>query len=540
MNIRNGELLFPAAVAAVAAAMAGPLRAATQPAPNILICISDDQSFPHASAYGSQWVRTPAFDRVAREGLLFLQGFTPNAKCSPSRACLLTGRQSWQLGAAANHGALYPAGYRTFVEALGAAGYATGYTGKGWAPGDPGRVGGEPRRLTGPEFNRRRWTEPRPALSPVDYAANFEEFLATRRPGQPFCFWFGAMEPHRPYARGSGRAAGRRGGEIDRVPGYWPDTEAVREDLLDYALEIEHFDTQLARLLAALEARGELDRTLVIVTSDNGMPFPRVKGTTYDVSLHLPLALRWPAGVVRPGRAVSALVSLIDLAPTILEVAGVNPAGAGMEPCEGRSLGPILRDEAAADERRDFLVFGQERHDLGRPGDAGYPVRGIIRDGFLYARNHAPDRWPMGDPITGYLNTDGGPTKSLILDQNRRGLNHWLWELNFGRRPAEELYDLSRDPDCLVNLAGEERHAARRTAMSAQLTDELRRQGDPRLEGRGDEFDRHPFFSPQRNFYERFLRGERLSAAWVERGDFEAADFDPERPLQPREPAPIR
>lgn len=527
MNIRNGKCAaaLVSGAALFAAAWARP--------PNVLVCVSDDQSFPHASAYGTRWVRTPAFDRIAREGLLFTRAYTPNAKCAPSRACLLTGRQSWQLGAAANHNAHYPAGQRTFMEALGDGGYATGFTGKGWAPGDPGRIGEEPRRLTGREFNDRRWPARTPGLSPIDYAANFADFLRTRAPEQSFCFWFGAMEPHRPYARGSALAAGRRLDEIERVPGYWPDSDIVRSDLLDYAHEIEFFDAQLARFIALLEENGELEHTLIIVTSDNGLPFPRAKGTTYDASLHVPLAMRWPDGIGRAGRTVDALVSLVDLAPTIMEAARVDAAEAGMEAFAGMTLGPLLRDEPDASAARAMLVFGQERHDLGRPGDAGYPVRGLIRDGFLYSRNFASDRWPMGDPLTGYLNTDGSPTKTLLLEENRAGRNHWQWELNFGRRPGEELYDLSRDPDCLQNLAGDPQQAARRDAMSAELRAELRRQGDPRTTGGGEEFDRYPSASPLRGFHERFLRGERLSAPWIEPTDFEAADFDPEGPLRP-------
>ncbi len=529
MRIRSGKRMLAALMGA-----ASLLTTTAARPPNVLICVTDDQSFPHASAYGTRWVRTPAFDRVAREGLLFTNAFTPNAKCGPSRAILLTSRQSWQLGAAANHVAYYPEGKRTFMEALGGAGFAVGYTGKGWAPGDPGRIGDRPRELTGKEFNEQRWPERVPGLSPIDYAANFAEFLRARERDQPFCFWFGAMEPHRPYARGAALAAGRTLDEIDRVPAYWPDNDTVRSDLLDYAREIEFFDAQLARFLALLEEHGELDRTLIIVTSDNGMPFPRAKGTTYDASMHIPLAMRWPGGIARAGRQIDALVSLVDLAPTILEATAVDAKTTGMEAFAGTSLGPLMRDEHDAAAGRDALIFGQERHDLGRPGDKGYPVRGIIRDGFLYARNLATDRWPMGDPITGYLNTDGGPTKSFILEENRHGRNHWLWELNFGRRPAEELYDLARDPDCLRNLSGELEHAPRREAMAAELMAELRRQDDPRVVGAGNEFDRYPYASPLRGFYERFVRGERPPTPWIESTDFEPSDFDPERPLRPR------
>ncbi|MGH8021470.1 MAG: sulfatase family protein, partial [Opitutaceae bacterium] len=506
--------------------------------PNILFCISDDQSFPHAGAYGAEWVRTPAFDRVAREGLLFMRAYTPNAKCSPSRASILTGRNSWQLEEAANHSPAFPAKFRGFMEALAAHGYATGHTGKGWAPGDPGEIDGRPRELTGPKFSDLKTEPPTKAISNVDYAGNFAQFLEQKPRGQPFCFWFGAQEPHRRYAEGSGvKLGGKSPADIDRVPRHWPDNPTVRGDMLDYAFEIEHFDRHLGRIIEHLEQAGELENTLIVVTSDNGMPFPRAKGATYELSNHLPLAIRWGSGIAQPGRKVDDYVSFVDFAPTFLAAAGLGQRESGMQPFGGSSLLPILRDTSPAAGRvqpgRDSLILGQERHDVGRPGDVGYPVRGIFRDGFLYLRNFEPGRWPMSDPITGYLNTDGSPTKTLILAENRQGINHWLWTLNFGRRPPEELYDLEADPDCMTNLAARPEHAARREAMQRQLFDDLKKQDDPRMAGNGEVFDNYRYSGAVADFHARFMRGERPSTGWVNPTDFEAADFDPERPLAP-------
>lgn len=506
-------------------------------APNILICLADDASYQHFSANGCNWVKTPAFDRVAREGLRFTRAYTPNAKCAPSRATLLTGRNSWQLESAGNHGGYYPAGYRTFVEALGAHGYFTGFTGKGWAPGDPGQMDGKPRQLTGPVFNALTTKPPTTGISSIDYAANLAEFLNKKPADQPFCFWYGSQEPHRDYAYGSGvKIGGKSTDRIDRVPPFWPDTEAVRNDLLDYALEVEYFDAQLGRMLDLLAKAGELDNTIIVVTSDNGMPFPRIKGTTYEASLHMPFAIRWPGGVVQPGRVVPDYVSFIDVAPTLLELAGLEAEAVGMAPVEGKSLAGIFRNESPGqiEAGRDSLVFGQERHDLGRPDDVGYPARGLFSDGFLYVHNFEPGRWPMCDPITGYLNTDGGPTKTAILDQNRLGVNHPLWVLNFDRKPADELYDLERDPDCMFNLAADPLFTGRRDTMRDRLFAELKRQRDPRMEGKGEVFDRYPHASANRDFYNRWMKGERLKAFWVEKTDFEAPDFDPERPLAPK------
>ncbi|MEI6467534.1 MAG: sulfatase-like hydrolase/transferase, partial [Verrucomicrobiota bacterium] len=334
---------------------------------------------------------------------------------------------------------------------------------------------------------------------------------------------------------GSGVKVGHKSlAQIDRVPSNWPDTATVRNDMLDYALEVEYFDQQLGRMLDLLQQAGELENTIIIVTSDNGMPFPRAKGTTYELSLHMPLAIRWPAGIAQPGRTVQDYVSFIDIAPTLLEFAGLSATSAGMEPPQGRSLSGILKNQngASVEPGREALIVGQERHDLGRPNDVGYPARGLFLDGFLYVHNFEPARWPMCDPVTGYLNTDGGPTKTEILAQNRQGINHALWVLNFDRKPADELYDINRDPDCVFNLAADPAFTARRETMQARLFAELRSQRDPRMEGRGAKFDEYPHAYANRDFYNRWMKGERLKANWVEETDFEASDFDPERPLR--------
>lgn len=525
MNLRIVCVLFGLAASVVAA----------ERRPNILFAISDDQSFPHAGAYGTKWVSTPAFDRVAREGLLFMRAYTPNSKCAPSRAMILTGRNSWQLEEAANHANNFPAKFRGFMEALAANGYVTGHTAKGWGPGNAGTIDGKPRQLTGPAFNERKAPAPTGAMNPIDYAGNFAAFMDRKPAGQPFCFWYGGTEPHRRYAYGSGIKLGRKSlDQIDRVPAFWPDNETVRTDMLDYAYEIEHFDQHLGRILAELEKRGELENTLVVVTADNGMPFPRAKGASYELSIHLPLAMRWGAGITKPGRRVEDYVSFIDFAPTFLDVAGVAHAESGMQPITGRSLRPIFRDDQPRPGRvrlgGDYVLIGQERHDVGRPGDVGYPVRGIVRDGFLYLRNFEPTRWPMCDPIAGYLNTDGSPTKTLILEENRRGVNHWRWALNFGKRPAEELYDLRNDVDCMTNLASDPRHTERREAMWAQLSADLTAQKDPRMAGQGEMFDKFPHLANP-NYWEDFTKGRKQRTGWVEDSDFEQPGFDPERPL---------
>ncbi len=349
-----------------------------QPArPNILFAIADDASFPHMGAYGTDWVDTPAFDRIAAEGLLFMRAYTPNAKCAPSRAAILTGRNSWQLEEAANHWPYFPAKFKTYAEALTEQGYHVGYTAKGWAPGVAEDADGNPRQLTGQRYSDVKLTPPADHISDVDYAANFEAFLDDHEGDAPFVFWYGSLEPHRAYEYGVGaRLADKALEEVDHVPAFWPDTDSVRTDMLDYAYEIEHFDQHLGRMLALLEARGELDNTLVVVTADNGMPFPRVKGQAYELSNHLPLAMMWPDGIANAGRTIEEFVSFIDFAPTFLSLAGLDAETVGMQPITGRDLMPVFAN--TPHDMREHVLIGKERHDIGRPNDAGYPMRGIV------------------------------------------------------------------------------------------------------------------------------------------------------------------
>lgn len=489
--------------------------------PNILICVADDAG--HFSAYGHPWVSTPAFDSVAARGVLFNNAFTCNAKSAPSRACMITGRNSWQLEEAANHWCNFPAKFKSLAEALGEQGYTTGFTGKGWGPGVAKTDDGTDRRLTGKAYNKIKTTPPTPDISPIDYAANFERFIAERPADQPFCFWYGAKEPHRGYEYGSGLAAGKTLADIDSVPSYWPDNEKVRTDMLDYALEVEHFDRHLGRILHTLDSIGELDNTLVIVTSDHGMPFPRVKGQDYYFSNHIPLAVMWGDRLSDPGRTDNQLISIIDFAPTILQATGIDQASTGMEPIEGKSFMDILCPGEYEQPARDFVLMGKERHDVGRPDDQGYPIRAILRGNYLYIHNYEPDRWPAGDPSTGYMNVDGSPTKTEIIQARHNPATHRLWELSMGKRPEAELYDISTDPLCMNNLADSPELADTVRRMETELTALLTAQGDPRMEGNGAIFDNYPNMSTSRLFYNHFQNGEILPFKWINE-----SDFDPE------------
>jgi arylsulfatase A-like enzyme len=467
--------------------------------PNILFAIADDWSRDHAGAYGCSWVNTPAFDRVAREGVLFSNCFTSNPKCSPCRASILTGRNTWQLEEACNHFGLFPKKWPVYPDLLESAGYCVGYTGKGWGPGDF-QAGGFSRNPAGPNFSEHRARPPLNSMSNIDYARNFQAFLDSRDDGQPFCFWYGATEPHRAYEEGAGIRAGRDPRSVE-VPAYFPDNGTVRGDLLDYALEVEWFDEHLGRMLAHLEQIGELDDTIIVVTSDHGMPFPRVKGQIYDDGFSLPLAVRWGAGA-SPGWVIEDFINVRDFAPTFLQAAGVEIP----DSVTGRSFLDALAGDGSGwvDPSRNRMLVGKERHDIGRPFDAGYPVRAIRTPEYLYIHNYEPDRWPAGNPETNYPNVDNSPTKTLLTSRFDES-----YRLSFGKRPREELYLVSEDPDCINNLARDPEHRAMKERLRGEMEAALRAEGDPRMLGEGWIFDTYEYTGARDHSYEAWLEHHR-------------------------------
>ncbi|MFW6308788.1 MAG: sulfatase [bacterium] len=453
--------------------------------PNILLAIADDAS--HMGAYGYDFVNTPNFDWVAKEGILFENAFTGNPKCAPSRASLLTGKHTWQLEEACNHWGIFPSKFDVYPNLLEESGYFIGFTGKGWAPGD-WEKGGFDHNPAGYAFNNNYLTPPESSINNKDYAANFEDFLSQKPEGKPFCFWYGGHEPHRAYNEGQGKRAGKNIENVE-VPAYLPDNEIVKNDLLDYAFAIEWFDQHLGRMLEKLEEEGELENTLVVVTSDNGMPFPRVKGQMYEFDFRMPMALCWPEKTTG-GRKVKDLIDFIDLAPTFLDAAGLSVSSA----MAGKSLMNIIEaeDSGYIDQTRDSVFLGRERHDLGRKNDLGYPVRCIRTSKYLYVRNFKPNRWPAGNPETGFTNCDSSPTKSLILNQYENGKDYY-YDLCFGKRPEEELYNIVEDPECINNLAYRDYYQELKKELWQKLKKKLKETDDPRIFGNGDVFEKYEY-----------------------------------------------
>ncbi len=444
--------------------------------PNILFAFADDWGWPHAGAYGDPVVKTPNFDRLAREGALFHHAYISSPSCTPSRGAVLTGQHFWRLEGAGNLWSVFPDKFDTYPELLEKAGYHTGARGKGWGPG------------------RTETASRRPAGR--DNPRSFGDFLKQRPKDKPFCFWLGTSDPHRPYAKGSGEKSGMDLSKIKLFP-HFPDSLEVRGDVADYYFEVQRFDKLVGDAIAALEKAGELDNTIVVTSGDHGMPFPRCKANNYDCGARVPLAIHWPAKI-KPGTVVDDFVSLTDLAPTYYEAAGVPIP----DDVTGGSLLPLL---AGHDKRdRSYVLHGKERHVPGQeaPDMGGYPCRAIRTREFLYIHNFRRDRWPAGTPHydkaaipnAWLADCDNGPTKTYIVENRDKDTVHRrAYDLSFAKRPADELYDLKQDPGQLVNVAADPAYTSTMQELKARLFAELKRTGDPRVTSEGPDFDKFPY-----------------------------------------------
>ncbi|MFK7911076.1 MAG: sulfatase [Akkermansiaceae bacterium] len=445
--------------------------------PNILFCMADDWGWPHAGAYGDKVVSTPTFDRIAKEGVLFEHAFVSSPSCTPSRNATLTGQQFYRLEEGGNLWSTLDVKFPNFMMLLQNAGYQIGHERKAWGPGNY-KKGGYKKTPCGPR-------------------TTLEKFLENRKQGQPFCFWLGTSDPHRAYKKGSGRLKGIKVDEI-YVPEFYPKHDNIKSDIADYYFEVERWDSRVGEALKLLKEKGELENTIVIMTGDHGMPFPRCKGNLYDWGVRIPFAMRW-GNKIGAERKVTDFISLTDIAPTLLKAAGVNIP----KQMTGSSLLSLLESKKSArvEERRDHVIIGRERHVPSQkdPSLDGYPSRAIRTDEWLLILNLKPERWPAGAPdganahIKHFADCDNGPTKTHIMGLKDDPEQKKFYQLNFGKRPAMELYDCRADPDHAQNLASDPKHADTIKMLKSKLLDYLKETKDPRFTSENPEFDRYPY-----------------------------------------------
>jgi len=457
--------------------------------PNILLVMADDWVWPYAGAYGDSFAATPYFDRIAREGVLFTHAFCAAPSCTPSRLSILTGQYPHRLNEGADHMVKFPKSYDVYPEMLERAGY---YVGK---------------YKKGASFGSMQGTDWEHDPAGEDYKS-FAVFLDQNLQGKPFCFWYGSSQPHRPYHMAAAINKDLFIQRINRikVPDYLPDCQEVRLDMLDYAFAIESFDRDLHTAIYMLEVRNLLDNTIIIVTSDNGMPFPRGKGNCYDAGMRMPLAIMWPNHIAG-GRICDEMIHLSDLAPTILEAAGLSPTA----DMTGLSFYHLLMDSLSSREEgstrdgrtemdsshrtRDAVFLERERHNVGRGGDANatgmlsYPIRAVRTKDFLYLVNLRPDLWPACDPPD-FKDVDPSPTKEQILKyRNAPDSLAYYFELSFGKRPREELYDVHSDPYQIHNLATDPEYRRIKKKLWERLRRWMVETKDPRANGEDNRWD---------------------------------------------------
>lgn len=456
------------------------------PPPNILILMSDNQSWNHLGCYGDRVVRTPNIDKVAAQGLRFTHAFCAAPSCAPARAGMLTGQDIWRLEEGANLWGILPVKFEVYPEKLEKSGYITGFQGKGWGPGSyeaSGRTGNP----GGTAYN------------------SFEEFIGAATSDKSWFFWFSSTDPHRPFAgsntasyffatssadnlgsfslgSGSGKASGMN---IDNVfvPPYLPDNDTVRSDICDYYSEIERFDREVGHILEKLTESGQSDNTIIIICSDNGWQMPCGLANLYDAGTRVPLVISWK-GKITEGRVVEDFVNLNDLAPTFLELAGLEIP----EYMTANSLTNILFSEKSGriEKSRDHIITARERHAFCRQNGLGYPCRAIRTYDFLYIRNYEPDRWPAGDPplfgdIDAHMLHYPSPTKvNMMINKDKPEVKP-LYDHAFMKRPPEELYDLQKDPWQLNNISDNSDYQNIKSGLSKKLNDYLETTRDPRI-----------------------------------------------------------
>lgn len=480
-NLSRRQFLKTACVSAIAVTLSGgcakSLENVSQKRPNILFALADDWGWPHAGAYGDKVVKTPTFDRLAREGVLFEHAYVSSPSCAPCRSSIVTGQQFYRLGEGANINGTLDINEPNFMYMLRGSGYDIGHWKKAWGPGDAA-VGGYTESPCGPQIK-------------------LSKLLAKRDKNTPFCFWLGTSDPHRPYEKDSGRNSGMDLSKV-HVPKSLPDNEIIRADIADYYFEVQEWDADVTNAIKQLEKAGELENTIVVMTGDHNMPFPRGKCNLYDWGSRVPLAIRWGKNI-KGGRKVSDFTSLTDLAPTFLQAAGMKIP----EQMTGKSLMGILtsKKEGRVDKKRDFMVYGKERHMPAQkaPSLDGYPMRALRTDKWLLILNLAPDRWPAGvefgskGPMEFFNDCDNSPSKTFIIENRNDPKVAKYFEMCFAKRPAVELYDCDVDPYQVNNLAGNPKYAKITKKMRKQLTDYLVETEDPRFTDEPVMFDKYPF-----------------------------------------------
>lgn len=391
--------------------------------PNFIIIIGDDISWNDLGCYGNPTVKSPNIDQLSREGIKYTNAFLTASSCSPSRCSIIAGRYSHNTGAAELHTPL-PAGMPTMPGALKKSGYYTASAGK-WHLGPNAKV----------DFD---------LVVEKDNGDGGEDqwirVLKERPKDQPFFMWFASFDAHRDW-QPDDRATPHKAGQ-SIVPPYLADTPGTRQDLAYYYDEIQRLDRYVGEVKGELKNQQVLDNTLIIVMADNGRPFPRAKTRVYDSGMKTPFVLSWAAGLKAGGLESNSLISVIDIAPTFLELAGLQVGPT----FQGISFAKTLQNPET--EHRQYIFAEHNWHDYEAH------ERMVRSKHFMYVVNNRPN-FPNQGPADSNRSPSYQDLKT-VRDQGR--LSAAQADVFLTPRPHEELFDCLNDPEQLSNIASNKKY----------------------------------------------------------------------------------
>lgn len=449
-NLNRRDFLNTVGLAAASVAIQGYTSAAKQPTtevnkskPNIVLFLADDQGIDDVGCYGNNVIRTPNIDQLAKEGLRFNLAFTPTAMCSPSRSALYTGLYPHRNGCHPNHSSIKP-GIKSLPHYLKPLGYRVALAGK-------------------------THIKPREQF-PFEYMGlkdeRIEKFMTLAK-DKPFCLVVASHEPHGPHKQG-----GYKPGQIP-VPPYKVDTPQTRQQLANYYTDIDLLDKEVGGILGLLKKHNLEQNTLFVYTSDHGYDI-FAKWSCYDAGLHVPFIIRWP-GKVKAGTVTDAMVSFVDVVPTFIEAAGGKPPG----DIDGRSFLPVLLGRK---KKHCDVVFGAHTT-RGIISGRAYPIRSVRTRTHKYIRNlnpegmfqcvstHGRNYTEISDGVWGSWKKKAG-TDAFVAERVRV----------YQHRPAEELYDLTKDPHELKNIAADPAQQKLLASLRKKLDAWMKQQGDGGME----------------------------------------------------------
>jgi len=452
--------------------------------PNILLILSDDHGVEDSGAYGNSVIATPNIDQLATQGMRFDNAFATQAICAPSRQSLYTGLYPLRHGGHRNHTEVIPSTLSLphYFEPLGYQVHLAGKTHFGPSEAFP--------------FNKL--SKSKNTFS--DSSSNIAKYFAAmqqvfEQTEQPFFIVAATSLPHTNVGLNEGYPEPVNYQPKDvPLPPYLIDTPETRIERAGYYELVSGLDNDIGTLLKLLESSASADNTLVIYTSDHGAGFAFEKWTNYDAGLHVPLIVTWP-NKIPPNSESDALVSLIDILPTLLEATG----GTTPHNIDGKSFLPVLKSER---ENHRALVFASHTTLGIRNASDATPIRSVRSERYKYIRN---------------LNPDGLFTNN-VTEKGQGGWFSWLEQAqtdavtkqrtqHYQKRPYEELYDLLNDPYELNNLANDAGLQSQKVYLSTQLDTWMIQQNDLGLDA--------PVTPMNMPWWQMLLAGVFFAIQWV-------------------------